>query len=86
MTKYSHNILELSGILKVRITFYLDNEFSHLGISLKNETTGETIVELKKLKLMEFLDETTTLFDICHTIEEMLTNQSDQLLKDPETG
>jgi hypothetical protein len=45
----------------VKLSFYIDDDLSKLGLSLKTEGEGEYIVELKILNLMEFLDENTSI-------------------------
>jgi hypothetical protein len=86
MARYRQNIIEMSRCLKVKVTFYIDSDITMLGLSVTNENNGQSIVELKTLKLMEFLDENTTIVDVCNTIEEMLKHHSDTILIDPSSG
>ena len=86
MTKYRQNIVEMSRCLKLKVTFYIDEDITNLGISVRNQDSGQEIVQLKTLKLVEFIDENTTLVDVCNTIQDMLAHHSDTLIIDPESG
>jgi hypothetical protein len=77
--------LNLCG-LKYALYFYQDDDCKYLGLSLKDINSNSSVVSLKKLLLEEFLDSSTTIEDICGSIEDMLNQQAEELILDSQTG
>ena len=83
MTRYREKVIQMTSFFRVRLGFYIDEDITELGIALKNEGNGQNIVKMKTLKLIEFLDENTSIIDVCNTIEEMLVHHAQTLIIDP---